>query len=120
MRSGYIPIFLITFILLFSSTFSTFSSVSLPDSPPSPSLINFETSSQSEVEDSLRILSFFYEVPYTLQNFDGSLVSSFVFNSLVGFSEASDRILPSLAESWVVSLDSREWTFFLRDDVFFS
>ena len=113
-------VILITGLLLFSSGIS---SVSLGENPFYPSQTISEATSNSDAGDTLRILSHFFHLDFSLQNFadfnSSTLLPSLVFDALVRFSNDSSQILPSLATSWVVSLDSRDWTFFLREDVVF-
>ena len=42
-----------------------------------------------------------------------------VFDTVVAWSDDQTEILPCLAESWVISDDMMEYTFTLRDDVYF-
>ncbi len=91
-----------------------------------PSLIAQKSLISEEEQDNLRILSYFYSPTGDFQVFDClnldftvSNLYPLVFDCLVVRSYDSGKIIPSLAESWVVSLDSQHWTFFLRNDVLF-
>lgn len=46
-------------------------------------------------------------------------LNSFIFDTLVEFDFNTEELIPSLATQWVVSNDSKEWTFSLRQDVVF-
>jgi ABC-type transport system substrate-binding protein len=44
---------------------------------------------------------------------------SLIYESLVEYDDEKDELLPTLATQWVVTNDSKHWTFYLRDDIFF-
>jgi peptide/nickel transport system substrate-binding protein len=44
---------------------------------------------------------------------------SFIFNTLVDYDFETGEIVPSLAQYWVVTNDSKNWLFILREDVYF-
>ena len=48
-----------------------------------------------------------------------SSASSFIFDTLVDYDFNTGEIVPSLALNWVVTKDSKQWLFILREDVFF-
>ena len=115
--------FVMTFIgcLLFSSIISTYS---LSEEENNPSLIS-QTSLVSEEKQETLII-FTSDVPPSegLEIFDilpslDFMPINLVFDFLVTFSVDTKEPIPALAESWVVSLDSKHWTFFLRNDVLF-
>ncbi len=45
--------------------------------------------------------------------------NSLVYEALVHYDPYSGGLQPMLAEQWVVSKDSKHWTFYLRDDIIF-
>jgi peptide/nickel transport system substrate-binding protein len=45
--------------------------------------------------------------------------SSFIFDTLVDYDFETGTIIPSLAQSWVVTNDSKKWLFILREDIVF-
>ncbi|MFX1512164.1 MAG: ABC transporter substrate-binding protein [Promethearchaeota archaeon] len=45
--------------------------------------------------------------------------NSLLYEALVQYDPQSGDLIPALATQWVVSNDSRHWTFYLRDDVVF-
>jgi peptide/nickel transport system substrate-binding protein len=45
--------------------------------------------------------------------------NSLIYESLVEYDNGKDEILPTLATQWVVTNDSKHWTFYLRDDILF-
>ncbi|MFX0173273.1 MAG: ABC transporter substrate-binding protein [Candidatus Hodarchaeota archaeon] len=47
------------------------------------------------------------------------LRNSLLYDSLVQYDLITDRITPALAKNWVVSNDSKHWTFYLREDIVF-
>ncbi|MHA2108951.1 MAG: ABC transporter substrate-binding protein [Candidatus Hodarchaeales archaeon] len=120
MKSQYLLTFFLVSCFLLSNIFVSTSTYKLSVNTAS----SLSVDSNEVTEDPLlRVLSFFFDNAGTLQNFDFltsfSPLPSLVFDSLVDYSFESDELIPSLATSWVVSLDSRHWTFFLRRDVFF-
>ncbi|MFX1548555.1 MAG: ABC transporter substrate-binding protein, partial [Promethearchaeota archaeon] len=44
---------------------------------------------------------------------------SLVYEPLVEFDEINQEVVPVLAYQWVVTNDSKHWTFYLRDDIIF-
>ena len=68
--------------------------------------------------DSLRILS--AEISPSFHPFyDRSPQLSLIYDTLVDFDPDTGKIIPALATQWVVTNDSKHWTFYLRDDVYF-
>ncbi len=57
--------------------------------------------------------------PALAQDEESNKVISNIFEGLVRYKPDTTSIEPCLAESWHVSLDGREWTFFLRKNVKF-
>ncbi len=112
-----ISIFILTgiFIPVSTHTVSSFSSIVHTD------IVNTPTNGAED--SSLRILSYGYRNSDPFQEFNDlasySYLITLVFDSLVHYSFETNEIIPSLARSWLVSLDSRHWTFFLRQDVLF-
>ncbi|MHA1946654.1 MAG: ABC transporter substrate-binding protein [Candidatus Hodarchaeales archaeon] len=45
--------------------------------------------------------------------------NSLIYESLVEYDSEKDEILPTLAAQWVVTNDSKHWTFFLRNNILF-
>ncbi len=120
MKFRYILIPFLTGAFLVSSSIFA---VSIPNYYYNLSLATSLESTTLPEDTPFRILSFYFDSPRTLQNFDFlasfSPLPSLVFDSLVDYSFEREELIPSLATSWIVSLDSRHWTFFLRRNVFF-
>ncbi|MHB1041743.1 MAG: ABC transporter substrate-binding protein [Eubacteriales bacterium] len=57
--------------------------------------------------------------PAFLQDEDSATITANIFEGLVRFRPGTTEVLPCLAESWRVSADGREWTFYLRKNVLF-
>jgi len=66
----------------------------------------------------LKNLSVNYD-PLTIGWYYNFLRNSILYDSLVQYDPLSDRIIPALAKNWVVSNDSKHWTFYLREDIVF-
>ena len=119
MKLTYYYAFFMVSVFIISSSFFSLST----ELPSNPSLVHSSVLNSTDDQDTLRILSFYYDIGGSLESFDCltsyTLLSSIVFDSLVQYSSDTGEIVPSLAESWVVSLDSRHWTFYLRNDVLF-
>jgi ABC-type transport system substrate-binding protein len=49
--------------------------------------------------------------------YDSHSLLSLPFDALVEIDPVTNDVIPSLAKQWVVTNDSREWTFYLREDV---
>ncbi len=58
-------------------------------------------------------------MPIAINEINGFHVSSQVYEGLVKYNQSDLSIVPSLATHWEVSADNTEYTFYLRQDVFF-
>ena len=56
--------------------------------------------------------------PYT-STLTGGNVASQIYNRLVEFEKGGAKVVPALAKSWEISADKKQYTFQLRDDVWF-
>ena len=110
-------------MLVFNTTIQfSWIDVSIPSAKTS---VTFTTSPNtitdtSETPSTLRILSLNY--PY-FRSFDPVLfrdpLLSLIYDSLVDIDPDTGDVLPALARQWVVTNDSKHWTFYLREDIFF-
>ena len=57
--------------------------------------------------------------PARIFGIENQTVASHVYNGMVKYDQATNKILPDLATSWSVSADGKEYTFKLRDGVMF-
>ena len=57
--------------------------------------------------------------PARIFGIENQTVASHVYNGMVKYDQATNKILPDLATSWSVSADGTEYTFKLRDGVMF-
>ncbi|MFX1286505.1 MAG: ABC transporter substrate-binding protein [Promethearchaeota archaeon] len=51
--------------------------------------------------------------------YDRSYELSLIYDTLVDFDPDTGETIPALARQWVVTNDSKHWTFYLREDVYF-
>ncbi len=51
--------------------------------------------------------------------YTGGPLLTLIYDSLVDIDPDTGEILPALATQWVVTNDSKHWTFYLRDDIIF-
>ncbi|MFX0087556.1 MAG: ABC transporter substrate-binding protein [Candidatus Hodarchaeota archaeon] len=89
--------------------------------PSARTSITFTTSANTVTDtppSTLRILCLGEFRSFDIMDMRGELLS-LIYDSLVDFDPDTGEVLPALATQWVVTNDSKHWTFYLRDDVFF-
>ncbi|MHA1944726.1 MAG: ABC transporter substrate-binding protein [Candidatus Hodarchaeales archaeon] len=80
-----------------------------------------------QIPETLHVLDFFTnEEIYNSSSFDPldqgyhtSRPGAYIFDTLIDYDFESAAIIPSLAQNWVVTNDSRHWTFLLRENILF-
>ncbi|MFX0151630.1 MAG: ABC transporter substrate-binding protein [Candidatus Hodarchaeota archaeon] len=115
-------VFILVTMLVFTTTTIQFSWLDVTI-PSAKSSITFPTPANAIPDtppSTLRILSLNY--PY-FRSFDPIVSSdallSLIYDSLVDIDPDTGEVLPALARQWVVTNDSKHWTFYLRENIFF-
>lgn len=127
---------LLVFILIFSYLSTAFASeISLVNShslateittPPASNVnLSMNTKINQKIAQPTQVLRVLDSTPFNDKEsplFDlvkYSSLGSLIFDTLVDYDFETGNIIPSLALNWVVSNDSKQWLFILREDVWF-
>ncbi|MHA2248668.1 MAG: ABC transporter substrate-binding protein [Candidatus Hodarchaeales archaeon] len=80
--------------------------------------LNHLIASSLDPPNSIRILDM-GSSPWFHPFYDRSSELSLIYDTLVDFDPDTGEPIPALARQWVVTNDSKHWTFYLREDVYF-